>query len=113
MAYGKGPIKTGKINPGKPGKPRPINPNKPRPKKMGLMEPNEGRMYTGGTPYFDEITGRYRNIEQKNLGDFQNNPIAQNSYEKAKLKYEKAKLKKRIIVGPPAKRKPVQPKVGR
>jgi hypothetical protein len=39
MAYEKGPIKTGKSP--KPGK-------------------GDGRMYTGGTPNFDERTGQYR-----------------------------------------------------
>jgi len=66
-------------------------------------------MYFGGTPYFDEATGMYRNIKPENFGNldqFDTNPISREAYKKAKLK-------KKIIVGPPARRRPFQPKVGR
>ena len=115
MVYGKGPIKMGRGKPsprlgGDPRQPKTGQPKSPLPKNMDpRKDPRDGIMYTGGTPYFDERTGMYRNIKPENFGNldqFDTNPISRDAYKKAKLK-------KKIIVGPPARRRPFQPKVGR
>ena len=94
MPYGKGPIKTGKLIPGKPGKRKPVQPVRPEPK-------NEGRMYAGGDPNFNERTGKYK---IKNLVG--NKEVRNNKQFKARVQ----KTVKAQIVNPSLKKKPVQPK---
>ena len=99
MPYGKGPIKTGKIIIDTPGKRKPVKPGRPKPKV--LMEKNEGRMYAGGDPNFNERTGEYKN--KKLVG---NKEVRNNKQFKARVQ----KTVKAQIVNPSLKKKPVQPK---
>ena len=104
MAYGKTKMgKGGKelpsfegtpVKPGKPGKRKPVQPVRPEPK-------NEGRMYAGGDPNFNERTGEYKN--KKLVG---NKEVRNNKQFKARvLKPVKART-----IDPSKKRKPVLPK---
>lgn len=107
MPYGKGPIKMGKLIPGKPGKRKPVKPVRPEPKV--LMEKNEGRMYAGGDPNFNERTGEYKNGEYKNNKNKKlvgNKEVRNNKQFKARVQ----KPVKAQIVNPSLKKKPVQPK---
>jgi hypothetical protein len=93
MAYGKGPINMGKGPIKKPGKP------KPKPMGPKTFDPMAFPMLSGRP-----VTGL--GINPKPVPPVKPGPSPRNN---------KAKVKKRIIVGPPAKQKPVQPKrpVGR
>ncbi len=61
-----------------------------------------------GLGYFDALQKRFPDRVRKEVvpDQFDTNPISREAYKKAKLK-------KRIVVGPPKRRKPFQPKVGR
>jgi hypothetical protein len=118
MAYGKGPIKTGKLIPGKPGKRKPVKPVRPEPKV--LMEKNEGRMYAGGDPNFNERTGEYRNKKKNSILDNFGAKSILDNFRAKDVQRKSNKVKKSTVSKPkpsiirnPAKRKPVQPKVGR
>ena len=122
MAYGKTKMgKGGKelpsfegtpVKPGKPGKRKPVQPVRPEPK-------NEGRMYAGGDPNFNERTGEYKNGEYKNNKNKKlvgNNAETRNVAKAVQRKSNKVKKftvskpNPSIIQNPVMKRKPVQPK---
>ena len=105
MAYGKGPIKMGKLIPGKPGKRKPVKPVRPEP---------EGRMYAGGDPNFNERTGEYKNKKiVDNKAETRNVAKAVQRKSNKVKKFTVSKPKPSIIQNPVMKWKPVQPKVGR
>ena len=109
MAYGKGPIKMGKIIIDTPGKRKPVKPGRPKPK--GLMEKNEGRMYAGGDPNFNERTGEYKNKKiVDNKAETRNVAKAVQRKSNKVKKFTVSKPKPSIIQNPVMKRKPVLPK---